>query len=93
MSSPSVFAVHLWADDRHDRYCGCYHVAVPDGWDRRDEFDRAGVGCFTGDDGETRRAFFFADELDAIEREARSVTECYVESERMRTALRGWTPA
>jgi hypothetical protein len=76
----TIFSIHLWRDDRHEDYCGCWHVAVSDDDAVVATLREAGFGCFRNEDGSIGRAFFLADELGEQMSEAESVTECFVEA-------------
>lgn len=76
----SVFSIHLWRDERHEDYCGCWHVPVEADDPVVATLRDAGFGCFRNEDGSIGRAFFLADELAEQMQAAERVTECIAEA-------------
>lgn len=81
-----IFAIHLWPSETaaldKTGYRGCWHVPASEADATR--LRNAGAGCFLADaeeprPGELRRAFFFADELEAQVRAAEEELELVTE--------------
>lgn len=76
----AVYSIQLYSRRHYHAtgpaYCGCWHQPCPDGAEVSARLEAAGVGRYRDEDGTTRRAFFFADELSEQLDAAETVTEC-----------------
>lgn len=79
-TSIQLYSRRFTDDSGEPAYCGCWFVPCPDSDPRIADLERLNLGLAVDEDGTITRAFFFADEIDAMIARARRETECDVET-------------